>query len=105
KVESRSLGARNRPGLTHFRDFPAGAFLPSLFLPMILLGMNIDHCATLRQARYRDATDDVLPVEPDPVEFALQSERAGADGITVHLREDRRHIQERDVRRLRERIG
>ena len=72
---------------------------------MILLGVNIDHCATLRQARYRDAATDALPVEPDPVEFALQSERAGGDGITVHLREDRRHIQERDVRRLREKIA
>lgn len=73
---------------------------------MILLGVNIDHCATLRQARYRAAgatTGGV--VEPDPVTFALLSERAGADGITVHLREDRRHIQERDVWRLRESIG
>ncbi len=69
---------------------------------MILLGVNIDHCATLRQARYRDASTDGGAVEPDPVEFALQAERAGADGITVHLREDRRHIQERDVRRLSE---
>jgi pyridoxine 5-phosphate synthase len=73
---------------------------------MILLGVNIDHCATLRQARYReaDATSGGA-VEPDPVTFALLSERAGADGITVHLREDRRHIQERDVWRLRESIG
>ncbi|MSU47713.1 MAG: pyridoxine 5'-phosphate synthase [Opitutus sp.] len=73
---------------------------------MILLGVNIDHCATLRQARYRD--DDATTggaVEPDPVTFALLAERAGADGITVHLREDRRHIQERDVWRLRESIG
>lgn len=72
---------------------------------MILLGVNIDHCATLRQARYRDAAGDAAPVEPDPVEFAVRSERAGGDGITVHLREDRRHIQERDVWRLRERIA
>ena len=73
---------------------------------MILLGLNIDHCATLRQARYRDAgTTTGGPVEPDPVTFALLSERAGADGITVHLREDRRHIQDRDVWRLRECIG
>jgi pyridoxine 5-phosphate synthase len=72
---------------------------------MIFLGVNIDHCATLRQARYRAATNDVEPVEPDPVAFALAAERAGADGITVHLREDRRHIQERDVRRLRECIA
>jgi pyridoxine 5-phosphate synthase len=73
---------------------------------MILLGVNIDHCATLRQARYREAAATVGgAVEPDPVTFALLSERAGADGITVHLREDRRHIQERDVWRLRECIG
>lgn len=73
---------------------------------MILLGVNIDHCATLRQARYRAAQPAVGgAVEPDPVTLALLAERAGADGITVHLREDRRHIQERDVWRLRETIG
>ena len=62
---------------------------------MIRLGVNVDHVATVRQARLIDV--------PDPVEAALLAERAGADGITVHLREDRRHIQERDVRLLRER--
>jgi pyridoxine 5-phosphate synthase len=73
---------------------------------MILLGVNIDHCATVRQARYRDAGATTGgPVEPDPVAFALAAERAGADGITVHLREDRRHIQDRDVWRLRECLG
>jgi len=73
---------------------------------MILLGVNIDHCATLRQARYRQVDSTCGgAVEPDPVTFALLSERAGADGITVHLREDRRHIQERDVWRLRESIA
>jgi pyridoxine 5-phosphate synthase len=73
---------------------------------MILLGVNIDHCATLRQARYREAGATTGgAVEPDPVTFALISERTGADGITVHLREDRRHIQERDVWRLRESIA
>ncbi len=73
---------------------------------MILLGLNIDHCATLRQARYRSAAFTVGgAVEPDTVTFALFAERAGADGITVHLREDRRHIQERDVWRLRESIA
>ena len=73
---------------------------------MLLLGVNIDHCATLRQARYREAPATTGgAVEPDPVTFALLAERAGADGITVHLREDRRHIQERDVWRLRESIG
>jgi pyridoxine 5-phosphate synthase len=69
---------------------------------MILLGVNIDHGATLRQARYRDVADDGSGVvEPDPVALAARAERAGADSITVHLREDRRHIQDRDVWRLR----
>lgn len=73
---------------------------------MILLGVNIDHCATVRQARYRQADTTVGgAVEPDPVTLAILSERAGADGITVHLREDRRHIQDRDVWRLRESIS
>jgi len=73
---------------------------------MILLGLNIDHCATLRQARYRQAdTTTGGAIEPDPVTFAVLAERAGADGITVHLREDRRHVQERDVWRLRETIA
>lgn len=58
----------------------------------ILLGVNVDHVATLRQARGTDY--------PDPVEAALLAERSGADSITVHLREDRRHIQDRDVERL-----
>jgi pyridoxine 5-phosphate synthase len=72
---------------------------------MILLGVNIDHCATVRQARYREAGVTIGgPIEPDPVAFATAAERAGADGITVHLREDRRHIQERDVWRLRESV-
>jgi len=70
---------------------------------MILLGVNIDHCATVRQARYRGYKTTVGgAVEPDPVMLAVLAERAGADGITIHLREDRRHIQERDVWRLRE---
>ncbi len=72
---------------------------------MLLLGVNIDHCATVRQARYKDASPALdAAVEPDPVLLAVFSERAGADGITVHLREDRRHIQERDVWRLRDTI-
>jgi pyridoxine 5-phosphate synthase len=62
---------------------------------MIRLGVNVDHVATVRQARRAEV--------PDPVEAALIAENAGADGITVHLREDRRHIQERDVELLRER--
>jgi pyridoxine 5-phosphate synthase len=60
---------------------------------LIKLGVNIDHVATLRQARGEH--------EPNPVEAAAVCEHAGADGITVHLREDRRHIQEADVRALR----
>ena len=60
----------------------------------ILLGVNIDHVATLRQARGTRY--------PDPVKAALDAEEAGADGITVHLREDRRHIQERDIRLLKD---
>src|SRR5512146_3358558 len=56
------------------------------------LQINIDHVATIRQARRTD--------EPDPVRAAVLAELGGADGITVHLREDRRHIQERDVRLL-----
>lgn len=73
---------------------------------MILLGVNIDHCATLRQARYRQAGRTTGgPVEPDPVGLAVLAERAGADGITLHLREDRRHIQDRDVWRIRETTG
>lgn len=72
----------------------------------ILLGVNIDHAATLRQARYRGSVRSAGEmVEPDPLFIALLAERAGADGITVHLREDRRHIQERDVWRLRESIS
>ena len=56
---------------------------------MASLGVNIDHIANVRQAR--------RAVEPDPVSYALLAELGGADGITVHLREDRRHIQDRDV--------
>lgn len=63
---------------------------------MAKLGVNIDHIATIRQAR--------LALEPDPVFAASLCEIAGADGITVHLREDRRHIQDRDVRILRQTI-
>ena len=61
---------------------------------MIELGVNIDHVATIRQARRTS--------EPDPVWAAVEAHLGGADGITVHLREDRRHIQDADVRRLRE---
>jgi pyridoxine 5-phosphate synthase len=62
------------------------------------LGVNIDHVATVREARYRDRGRG----EPDPVSAALVAEAAGARGITAHLREDRRHIQDRDIWKLRE---
>lgn len=61
---------------------------------MTLLGVNIDHVATIRQARRGS--------EPDPIWAAVEAELGGADGITFHLREDRRHIQDDDVRRLRD---
>lgn len=64
---------------------------------MVKLGVNIDHVATVRQARRGH--------EPDPVQAAVLAELGGADGITVHLREDRRHINERDVMLLRETIN
>lgn len=71
----------------------------------ILLGVNIDHSATVRQARYRqNPLDRGRMVEPDPVDFALAAQRAGADAITLHLREDRRHIQDSDVYRMIEMI-
>ena len=60
----------------------------------VLLGVNVDHVATVRQARRTD--------EPDPVHAAVLAELGGADSITVHLREDRRHIQDRDVRLMSE---
>ncbi|NJK59186.1 MAG: pyridoxine 5'-phosphate synthase [Oscillatoriales cyanobacterium SM2_1_8] len=63
---------------------------------MPTLGVNIDHVATVRQAR--------RTVEPDPIAAAVLAELAGADGITAHLREDRRHIQDRDVRLLRQTV-
>ncbi len=70
---------------------------------MPTLGVNIDHIATVRQARYRDDSESPN-AEPDPVAAALAAEKAGAKGITAHLRDDRRHIQDRDILRLRERI-
>jgi pyridoxine 5-phosphate synthase len=73
---------------------------------MIRLGLNIDHGATVRQARYRSVAPGAEPaVEPDPVALALQAEKAGADGITIHLREDRRHIIDADVDRVRNEIS
>lgn len=70
--------------------------MPSRRLDVASLGVNIDHIANVRQAR--------RTVEPDPVPMALLAELGGADGITVHLREDRRHIQDRDVDLLRQTI-
>lgn len=64
---------------------------------MAVLNVNIDHVATVRQARLTD--------EPDPVWAAVQCELAGANGITVHLRQDRRHINDRDVRLLKETVA
>ena len=67
---------------------------------MILLGVNVDHVATLRQARYRDEPNTCGGfVEPDPAAMAWLAEDAGADGITMHIREDRRHVQVEDVQR------
>lgn len=65
---------------------------------MLKLGVNIDHVATLREARYRGRERG----EPDPIEAAQICEAAGAHGITAHLREDRRHIQDRDIWKLRD---
>ena len=70
------------------------AFIYWYRMAELLLGVNIDHIATLRNARGT--------AYPDPVQAAFIAEQAGADGITVHLREDRRHITDRDVRILRQ---
>jgi len=76
---------------------PVLACIPNRFILMPELGVNIDHVATLRQAR--------KTYEPDPVAAAVLAELGGADTITIHLREDRRHIQDRDVRVLRETVA
>lgn len=82
------------PQVSSFPQFP----LPTrkIRLTMPELGVNIDHVATLRQARKTH--------EPDPVAAAVLAELSGADSITIHLREDRRHIQDRDLRVLRETV-
>src|SRR5438445_9723644 len=67
------------------------------------LGVNVDHVATLRQARYAGMPDS-KNAEPDPVAAAALCERAGANGIVAHLRTDRRHMQDRDIDRLRQNI-
>ncbi len=72
---------------------------------MTKLGVNIDHSATVRQARYRETPKNLgIIIEPNPIEVALAAERGGADSITAHLREDRRHIVDDDIRLLREKI-
>jgi pyridoxine 5-phosphate synthase len=67
------------------------------------LGVNVDHVATLRQARYAGMPES-KNAEPDPVAAAAMCEQAGAGGIVAHLRSDRRHIQDRDIERLRENV-
>ncbi len=72
---------------------------------MTKLGVNIDHSATLRQARYRESLENQnIIIEPDVLQIALISEKAGANSITAHLREDRRHIVDSDIKKLRENI-
>ena len=68
---------------------------------MLKLGVNIDHVATLREARYHGMRRG----EPCPIEAALACEAAGAHGITAHLREDRRHIQDADMKALRKAVA
>ena len=89
-LEQRGIESRRVVQDLQALDDEASHVSPS----MIELGVNIDHVATLRQARRTH--------EPDPVWAAVEAHLGGADGITVHLREDRRHIQDEDVRRLRE---
>ena len=76
---------------------------------MIQLGVNIDHVATVRNARYRSQPEPMsgleVGAEPDPVRAAHEAEMGGADSITVHLREDRRHIMDRDLRLLRQLVN
>src|SRR5579859_3318556 len=79
---------RKAPGLSHICS------------GMLKLGVNIDHVATVREARYRGRGFG----EPDPVAAARICEAAGAHGITAHLREDRRHMQDRDIWKLRETV-
>jgi pyridoxine 5-phosphate synthase len=90
-------------GLTAFFSLLTNHFSPLTshsLVPMPKLGVNIDHVATLRQARYSGLLDSPN-CEPNTLEAASACERAGAEGITIHLRADRRHIQDQDVFRLR----
>ena len=70
----------------------------------VQLGVNIDHVATVRQARY-ERNSGSINVEPDPLDAALAAERGGAVGITAHLRQDRRHIIDDDIFRLKDAIS
>jgi pyridoxine 5-phosphate synthase len=100
------LGTARRAVPTGERAFalaPPKRLLPIASVNSLRLGVNIDHVATLRQARYATMPDS-KNAEPDPIAIAGICERAGAHGITVHLRADRRHIQDRDIQRLRESI-
>jgi len=73
---------------------------------MIQLGVNIDHVATVRNARYRGQPDPAISgAEPDPIRAAHEAELGGADSITIHLREDRRHIMDRDATMLRQLVN
>lgn len=72
-------------------------------MTMLLLGVNIDHVATLRQARYARTPDSAM-VEPCVVEAALDARSGGADSLTIHVRGDRRHMQEEDAHRLRQEV-
>jgi pyridoxine 5-phosphate synthase len=95
-VKSEKGKVRNDEPAVLFRVFNLELFTPHFELKMIRLGVNIDHVATVRQARRAK--------EPDPVAAAVLATLGGADGITVHLREDRRHIQDRDLYVLRETV-
>lgn len=79
-------------------------YIPLMTQTNLLLGVNIDHVVTLRQARYRTMLDSPF-AEPSVLTAALESEAAGAHSITVHLRADRRHIQDADVSLLRQQIA
>jgi pyridoxine 5-phosphate synthase len=95
---------RTRQWLVLREKLAGGGYLqPIPSMNQLRLGVNIDHVATLRQARYATMPDS-KNAEPDPIAIAGICERAGAHGITVHLRADRRHIQDRDIQRLRESI-
>jgi len=94
---SSSSGLRRRPAFGRHNSLTCA---PTMSSSILKLGVNIDHIATLREARYRGRGAG----EPDPVAAAAAAEAAGCHGITAHLREDRRHIQDRDVWRLRETV-